>query len=422
MAKQPDEGLLSFVRDNPHCTRKQWHEHLRAIARTDRERKRISDRISYYRAHGVIPESWGKLHEYETQTITVNMNQPVDKILTDMFTGGSSEPTRIEDLFRDRSSIPARDAAWDLDCSPYELRLMIADARSRGIEIAEIDGVLHYGVVEDSPIETLGTDQIVFGVMSDLHFGAKACQITAISRFVDDCMHEGVTHILIPGDIVDGTGIFKGQDLEQYAATADGQESSVIRNLPVKKGLRYIALGGNHDESWMKNGKGHNPLRAIETQREDFTFVGFNRKKIPLLPGVDCVLWHGCGGSSYAKTYKIQKHVSNIAYDELRRAQEGIEPTVRFLLAGHWHVYAEILDGGIEAMLCGAFAGTNGLTAMLGVDPVIRGLIVWANLDKRGKLRRIRVDKMDYPEIADDWKNYSHEPVETVIERPLFTR
>lgn len=421
MAKQPDEGLLSFVRDNPHCTRKQWHEHLRAIARTDRERKRISDRISYYRAHGVIPESWGKLHEYETQTVTVNLNQPIERVLTDIFTGGSSEPTCIEDLFKDRTSIPAKDAAWELNTDRYGLDQMLIDARARGVEIAMIDGILYYGVVEESYVSTLGTDKIVFGVMSDLHYGSKACQITAINRFVEECKKEGVSHIIIPGDITDGAGVYKGQELEQYAITADGQESSVVRNLPVVKGIQYWALGGNHDESFMKAGRGHNPLRAIEREREDFKFIGFTRKKIPILPGVDAVVWHG-GNIAYAKSYPLQKHVINIAFDELKKAQEGIEPTVRFLFGGHLHIYAEIMDGGIMSMFCGAFAGANGLTAKMGVDPNIRGLIVWAELDKRGRLCKVRTDKLDYPEIQDDWKNYSHEPVETVIERPLFTR
>ena len=54
---------------------------------------------------------------------------------------------------------------------------------------------------------------------------------------------------LIAGDLCDGAGIYPGQELEQYASTADEQEASVINNIPRKPGLKYFVLGGNHDLS-----------------------------------------------------------------------------------------------------------------------------------------------------------------------------
>lgn len=333
-----------------------------------------------------------------------------------------SEPTSITGLFTETDRIRVADALEKLDVSPSELRGMIADVRARdGIEIAEIDGELVYGVTQRSTVETLAAKQIVFGVASDLHIGAKAYQPTALSRFVKDCKARGVTHILVPGDVFDGTGIYSGQDLEQYAPTAELQLESAIKTLP--SGVQWIMIGGNHDYSWMSKAKGYNILARLETEREDVTFCGFDRAVIPLLPKVDALLWHGMGGSAYAKSYKLQNAVRNIAFDELRKLlNDGVEPTIRFLFAGHWHIFAEIDDGGIECFLPGAFSGRNNLTDRLGVTPSIRGLIIEAEIDGKGRLSRVRCDKLTYTEITDDWKNYQHEVKKCRTIQPLFAR
>jgi predicted phosphodiesterase len=332
-----------------------------------------------------------------------------------------SEPTSITGLFTETDRIRVADALEKLDVSPSELRGMIADVRARdGIEIAEVDGELLYGVTRRENMKPLATKTIRFGVASDLHIGAKAFQPTALARFVDDCKARKVTHILVPGDIFDGTGVYQGQELEQYATTAETQLESAIKTLPV--GVQWIMLGGNHDYSWMSRAKGYNILARLETEREDVTFVGFDRATVPLLPGVDALLWHGMGGLSYAKSYKLQNAARNLAFEQLEKViMDGLPPTIRFLFAGHWHTWNESDEGGIECYLAGSFSGSNGLTKRMLVTPSIRGLIVEADLDGKNRLGRLRCDKMIYPEIQDDWKSYNHEVVKCRVLQPLLS-
>jgi hypothetical protein len=331
-----------------------------------------------------------------------------------------SEPVTLLELFEGKDQVDLLDACEKLDVSPGEIRGMLQDTRARdGIEIAEIDGKLVMGVTRRDKPNPLADRKIKFGVASDMHLGSKSTQITALNEFVKDCIKAGVTHILVPGDVTDGTGIFPGQDLHQYAQTAEAQLYSAVKNLP--RGVEWIVLGGNHDYSWMSKARGYNILARLETEREDVTFIGFDRAIVPLLPGVDAMLWHGRGGGAYAKSYKLQNHVRNIAFDELRKfLNDDIPPSIRFLFGGHWHVFAEVEDGGIECFLCGAFSGRTNLTDQMGVSCIIRGLVIETEIDCRGRIKRLRCDKLTYPEITDDWKNYDHEPQARKILTPVF--
>lgn len=335
-----------------------------------------------------------------------------------------STPTQpaisLMDLFVGRDQVAMLEACKTLKKSPEEIEFEIGDIKAReGIEIAEIDDNLIIGVVRRDKPNPLADRKIKFGVASDIHIGSKSTQITALTQFVRDCIKAGVTHILVSGDVTDGTGIFPGQELHQYAQTAESQLYSAVKNLP--RGVQWIVLGGNHDYSWMSKARGYNILARLETEREDVTFIGFDRAIVPLLPGVDAMLWHGRGGGAYAKSYKLQNHVRNIAFDELRKfLNDEIPPSIRFLFGGHWHVFAEVEDGGIECFLCGAFSGRTNLTDQMGVSCIIRGLIVETEIDCRGRIKRLRCDKLTYPEITDDWKNYDHEPQTRKILQPVF--
>lgn len=402
------ETVANYANSHPYKTREELEQHIKTLSEqagvTDFQ---VYNAIKNARRSGMIHDTgWGKFNKGRS-----------------ISNGGCTvepENASLLSLFKNTNQIQFKDVLERLDLSPSMLRSMIDDYRSHGTEIYEHDDMIRFGVPEQSKaMKPLAEKEIIFGVASDLHFGAKACQITALKKFCDECKREGVTHILVPGDIVDGSGVYKGQELEQYATMADEQEQSVIQNLPT--GFQWIVLGGNHDWSFMAKGRGHNPLRAIETQREDVCLIGYDRETVPLLPGVDAILWHGRGGSAYAKSYKLQNEARNIAFSELRQmmADNKPAPTVRFLFGGHYHIFCYTIEGGIHCYFCGSFEGSNGLTNQMGVDPVICGLLIHATI-KRGSIVKSRVDVLEYPEIKDDYKNYKHAVTYSRPEAPIF--
>jgi hypothetical protein len=420
------DAILRYAGSYSYKTRSELDAIIKKISiEMGTTEEQVKTAIRNMRRLGKLPGKWGFLQASRLTDdriiSTANQNAPACQQCEQ-----EDNSETLISLFGKTNAVSFAEALERLDMSPSMLRSQIEDHRSRGTEIYEHDGIIRLGVAKPAKLEPLGTKNIVFGVASDIHFGSKACQITALNKFVDRCKAEGVRHIICPGDMVDGAGIYKGQELEQYAITADAQEQSAIYNLPMVKldnssYIDWLLLGGNHDYSFMNGGRGHNPCRSIETQREDVKFIGFDREKIPILPGVDAMTWHGRGNAAYAKSYKLQNHARNLAYSEMRKFldEESIGPTIRFLFGGHWHIFCHTIEGAIDAILCGSFAGENGLTRQLGVDPVICGLIVWADIVK-GRVCRIRIDVCQYPEIKDDWKNYKHELEYSKPKDPLF--
>ncbi|MFW6129590.1 MAG: LAGLIDADG family homing endonuclease [Atribacterota bacterium] len=189
-----------------------------------------------------------------------------------------------------------------LNCSYKEVYDLIRFARTKGYEITTNDENVILSkdrVLEPlKKIEQLGTTEIVFGIASDLHFGSNCCQITNLHEFANICSKEGVKHIFVPGDVVAGTSVFPGQMHEIYAYTAAEQENSVIRNLP-KGQFKWYMIGGNHDYNFVKR-SGHNPLRVIESKRDDVVYCGFDIATIPILNNVDLMMWHPSGGLPYS--------------------------------------------------------------------------------------------------------------------------
>jgi hypothetical protein len=46
-------------------------------------------------------------------------------------------------------------------------------------------------------------------------------------------------------------------------------------------------LGGNHDFSFIQKGGGHNPIRTLESMRDDIVYTGYDQADIPILKNVD---------------------------------------------------------------------------------------------------------------------------------------
>jgi UDP-2,3-diacylglucosamine pyrophosphatase LpxH len=349
--------------------------------------------------------------------------------LTDEDYGGVEEKESIDQAFitilEKRKTVRGETLCDELSCSPGEIFELIDYFRKQGYEIICDDKniILSSDVAsEGDPInDPLEDKEIIFGVASDLHFGSKECQLTALNEFCEICRKKGVKYIFTPGDVCAGYNVYPGQQFEVYALSAEEQEDSVIVNLP--RGFEWYMLGGNHDYSFIKRGGGHNPLLAIEAQRSDVHYIGFDDADIPILPGVDMKLWHPSGGVPYSYSYRIQKGVEQIAYTELANISRDVKdkPSVRFLLAGHLHIQMQAMFGSIFGMQCGCFEGQTSYLKRKGLHPLVGGYIVKAELSKAGLIKNFDAKFYMWPQtIEDDWKNYKHSIERPVIDKPLF--
>jgi hypothetical protein len=359
----------------------------------------------------------------------------VKKSLTDIELKEYGEDKQsIEDKFitilEKKKMINGDEICEELSCSPSEVYDLIQHFRGMGYEIIVDEKRITLSNNATASVKKLNNsleeNEIVFGVASDLHFGSKACQITALNEFCDICIKKGVRYIFVPGDIVAGYNVYPGQQYEVYALSAKEQEESVIVNLP-RGPFEWYMMGGNHDYSFIKRGGGHNPILSIESQRPDVHYVGFDDVDIPILNGVDVKLFHPDGAVPYSVSYKMQKTVEQIAYSELAKLclSNKQSPSIRFLLAGHLHVQCQAIFGTIFAAQCGCFEGQTGYLKRKGLNPLVGGYIVQATLRKKdGIILNFDAKYYMFPdEIQDDWKNYNHTLQDNKqIKKPLFEK
>lgn len=334
-----------------------------------------------------------------------------------------SEEELFLNILKKQKNMEIVELSNEVGCSPARIMDYIDYYREQGYEILYDDNMiaLSFNITsKGEEVDTLEEQEIIFGVASDLHIGSKCAQLTALNQFCDQCKKEGAKYIFTPGDITAGYNVYPGQLFDLYAISAQEQEDSVIVNLP--HGFEWYMIGGNHDYSFVKKGGGHNPLLVIETKRDDVHYVAFDDGDVPILPGVDLKMFHPSGGVPYSLSYRIQKTVEQITSYELVKIVNGVKPkpTIRFLMAGHLHVQMQGLFGSLFAAQCGCFEGQTNYLKRKGLIPAIGGYIIKASL-KKGDLIRYEAPFYRYPEIEDDWKNYSHSVPRQKITKPIFS-
>jgi len=306
-----------------------------------------------------------------------------------------------------------------------ELERSLQRCRNNGHEIVlDSDNDLVFisktNVREPEKVSQLSCTEITFGVVSDPHFGSKACQITALNEFAEIMKKKGVKHIFCPGDLVAGYEVYPGQIHDVYAMSAKEQEETTLLNLPT--GFQWYILGGNHDYSYIKRGGGYNIISVIASKRADVHYVGFDSVTIPILNNVDVLLGHPSGGVPYSASYRLQKNIEQITISELQNVVRGVKdkPSIRFVLLGHLHIQIQCLFGSIWGAQCGCFEGQTNYLKRKGLIPSIGGWIVKATLGKNGMLKNFESKFYLFDEIEDDWKNYKHSIPEQKITKPIF--
>jgi hypothetical protein len=282
-----------------------------------------------------------------------------------------------------------------LDLCPSKVRVLIADAQTRGIAVrlsGEAIGLGHnprtWQDMPDIVQPTVGVEQKV-GVISDLHAGSKYCLRAQIRDLVGQIYDSGAREILCPGDWLDGCynhGLF-----ELTCSGIEDQTADLCETLPSLPGLTYHGITGNHDETFTKP-TGCNVGRYIEGYfrdhgRDDIRFHG-DRGAYLKIRGTIVNLWHPKGSCSYALSYKLQKRVENYS--------SGEKPGI--LLTGHYHRSCYLFTRGVHAFACPAMQGPgSAFEKSLGAGPAaLGGLLLGWTLTDVGTIRRLRIDPISY--------------------------
>lgn len=294
-----------------------------------------------------------------------------------------------------KKPLPFAEICDRLDKSPKRVRDLIQAAIDDGMHIRVENDHVGFGVTPVDPrvidIGTgippvVGAPQRV-AVISDTHLGSKYCLREQLKDFIHHVYKEGIRDILHPGDVLDG--MYRHGVFEVTHVGLEAQMEDLLETLPQLPGLRYHCITGNHDWTFTAT-NGVNVGRAIErffaeNGRNDIRFYG-DRGAFLKMHGVVIHLWHPCSGSSYARSYGLQKNIEKYNW---------IKPQI--MLTGHWHVFCHIFERGVHGIACPTFQG--GMSAFgksLGGSPAIGGLILNWTLTEHGTIRDFSVMKRSY--------------------------
>jgi len=278
---------------------------------------------------------------------------------------------------------------------------------------------------EVPPLWDKSARRIKWASGSDLHYGSKYVQKTAIKHFVKRAYEGfGIKHILWSGDIVAGQHMYRGQEYDLYAHGVDEQVDDVANSLPMYDGLTHYVMGGNHDASFFRK-SGVDILIKLASIRKDIIHCGWASVDVPLTENVYVKMWHPRGSPAYAVSYRGQKYAEQIAFDELLKLvfRDGdLQSAVRMLQVGHFHVVGgPFTQGPIEVFNAGGFEGQNSYLKELGRIPTVGGYIFEAEITEDGVMRELVTRRYLAGAIEDDWRPGPNEKkVDEVKIVPLF--
>ena len=150
-------------------------------------------------------------------------------------------------------------------------------------------------------------------LISDTHLCSKYDRLDILRYLYDKAENNGIKHILHSGDFTDGRSNRPEQVYELKESSYQGQVDYCIDKYPRFSGKTYV-IQGNHDDWWYKSA-GSEILKPISKAREDIIYLGSDVADMKI-GKLKIRLFHGYGGSSYAKSYKIQKYLDTIPTNE----------------------------------------------------------------------------------------------------------
>ena len=280
--------------------------------------------------------------------------------------------------------------------------MLSKDERRIYMEALENEG---FSITKHAPVERASAKldikvkpggKVRIALVSDTHFGSKFQQITALRDFYKYADAQGVQAFLHGGDMLEGIHqAHRDAAYEQYAHGVDAQVKACVNGYPHSVNGPTYFVDGNHD-SWAFENVGVTTGTMLADKRDDFRYLGYHSAFVEI-GQVRILIQHGSrGGSSYAKSYKIQKLVEGLS-DTERSATD-------LALFGHWHNDAYIgRYMGVFSYMLSCFKGQDRFLRSLGKNPTIGGMVLELEFTRDRKIWNVRTDNRYFEARLDDY-------------------
>ena len=173
-------------------------------------------------------------------------------------------------------------------------------------------------------------DVIRFGVIADTHLGSTKERIDCLASYYANARARGISDILHAGDVLDGFGVYRGQEFEVHKVGWQQQRDWFGEQMPREAGVTTHFVTGNHDASY-KKASGVDVGSELADRRADWSYIGEDTGVVTLYnqrgDAYRVLLLHPDGGTAYALSYKLQKIIESLT--------GGEKPDM--LVIGHYH-------------------------------------------------------------------------------------
>lgn len=151
-------------------------------------------------------------------------------------------------------------------------------------------------------------------LLSDTHLGSKYDRVDILRYLYAKAEDTNTSYVLHSGDLTEGLSGRPQQLYEIREASYTGQRDYAIEKYPESSVPTYL-ISGNHDLWWIKQ-CGADIVRDICNHRDNMHYLGSDCEDMKI-GKLKIRLFHGKGGQSYAKSYKIQKYLDTIPIKEM---------------------------------------------------------------------------------------------------------
>lgn len=229
----------------------------------------------------------------------------------------------------------------NLELQDYEVIGLIELLKEDGELIDYINGEI---IRLKRPIQNDGVyeipnklDHLKLLLISDTHLASKFDRVDILRYLYDKANERQINYVLHSGDVTEGLSGRPQQLYELKEASYTGQRDYVIDKYPHSNIPTYM-ISGNHDQWWIKQ-CGADIVKDICNHREDLHYLGSDCEDLKI-GKLKIRLYHGKGGSSYAKSYKLQKYLDAIPTDDLPHIlQTGHIHQAFYMKQGNTHCF-----------------------------------------------------------------------------------
>ena len=204
----------------------------------------------------------------------------------------------------------------DLDLEEYQVYGLVDMLKREGYLFDIIDNK----IVKVKPIKDNGVykipnnlDHIKLLLISDTHLASKYDRVDILRYLYKKAEDSGVNYVLHSGDLTEGVSNRPQQIYELKESSYIGQRDYVVEKYPHSTIPTYI-IAGNHDYWWIKR-CGADIVKDICDKREDLHYLGSDCEDIKI-GKLKIRLYHGNGGVTYARSYRMQKYLDSIPPEE----------------------------------------------------------------------------------------------------------